>query len=143
VPYKGSGPALVDFVAGRVQMMLTTIAALQPQVDAGQLRALAVTGSQPGKGGVPTFESMGYKEFNPIELVTMILAPKELPLAVTNKLADGMSKTLEMPDVRKAIETQNQQPFFIGPKELAERLRNDRAKFADIVEKGHIKLTDA
>nr|WP_231402498.1 tripartite tricarboxylate transporter substrate binding protein [Caenimonas aquaedulcis] len=142
VPYKGTGAAMIDLLAGRVQMYLSTISSLQGHIDSGALRAIAYTSQPPGKPPVATFEQFGLKDFEKIELVTMLLAPRDTPAAIVNRIADAVQKSLDMPDVRKAIETQNQAPFFMPPAALAERLKSDRAKFAEIVEKANIKLTD-
>jgi tripartite-type tricarboxylate transporter receptor subunit TctC len=123
-------------------MYLSTISSLQAHVDAGTLRAIAYTSQPPGKPPVPTFDQFGLKDFDKIELVTMLLAPRDTPAAIIDTLADAIQKSLAMPDLRAAIEKQHQAPFFMPPKALAERLKNDRAKFAEIVEKAHIKLTD-
>lgn len=142
VPYKGTGAAMVDLLAGRVQMYFSTTASLLPQVEAGALRALAYTSQPPGKPPVPTFEQYGLKDFEKIELVTMMLAPKDTPSAIVQQLADTVRKALEQAEMKAALAAQNQAPFFLGPQQLAERLKSDRAKFAEIVDKGHIKLTD-
>jgi tripartite-type tricarboxylate transporter receptor subunit TctC len=120
----------------------STISALQPHVESGGLRAIAYTSQPPGKPPVVTFEQFGMKDFEKIELVTMLLAPRDTPAAIVDKLAEGMRRGLELPDAKAAIESQNQSIYFIGPQQLAERLKSDRAKFAEIVEKANIKLTD-
>jgi len=143
VPYRGTGAAMVDLLAGRVQMYLSTISSLQQHIDSGALRAIVYTSQPPGKPPVATFEQFGLKDFEKIELVTMMLAPRDTPAAVVHKLAEGIRKVLEMTEVRTAFENQNQTPFFMAPQALAERLKNDRAKFTEIVEKASIKLTDS
>jgi tripartite-type tricarboxylate transporter receptor subunit TctC len=142
VPYKGTGAAMVDLLAGRVQMYLSTTSSLQQHVDKGSLRAIAYTSQPLGRPPVPTFEQAGLKDFEKIELVTMVLAPKDTPAAIVTKLADAIQKALEMPDLKAAIEAQNQVAFYMSPAQLVERLKSDRAKFNEIVEKGQIKLTD-
>jgi tripartite-type tricarboxylate transporter receptor subunit TctC len=142
VPYKGTSLAMTDLLAGRIQVFFSTVSALQAHVDSGGLRAIAYTSQPPGKPPVPTFDQFGLKDFEKIELVTMLLAPRETPAAIVNKLADSVRRLLEMPDAKTAIENQNQTAYFMGPQQLAERLKSDRAKFAEIALKANIKLTD-
>jgi len=142
VPYKGTALAMQDLLAGRIQMYLSTISSLQQHCDGGALRALAYTSQPPGKPPVPTFEQFGLKDFEKIELVTMVLAPRDLPPPILGRLAEAVRRALEMPDAKGAIESQNQVAFFTAPQPLADRLRADRAKFAEIVEKAQIKLTE-
>lgn len=143
VPYKGTSLAMTDLLAGRLQMFFSTVSALQSHVDAGALRAIAYTSQPPGRPPVPTFEQFGLKDFDKIELVTMLLGPRATPPAIVTQVANNVHKALEMPDVGSAIAAQNQSIYYMGPQQLAERLKSDRAKFAEIVEKANIKLTDA
>ena len=142
VPYKGTSLVMNDLLAGRMQMFFSTISALQGHVDAGALRAIAYTSQPPGRPPVPTFDQFGMKDFDKIELITMLLAPRDTPAAIVDTLAGAVHASLDTPDVAAAIESQNQSAYYLGPQQLAERLQADRAKFAEIVEKANIKLTD-
>jgi tripartite-type tricarboxylate transporter receptor subunit TctC len=140
VPYKGGGPALLDLTAGRVQMMLTNVPLLQPQVDAGALRALAYTAQRPGMPPVPTFAQYGLKDFDGMGSLNVLLAPAGTPAPVIDKLSTAMQKVLATPEVKTAIENQQQFAYYQSPAELGAQMRSDRAKFIEVIDKAHIQL---
>ncbi|MBG9390452.1 Bug family tripartite tricarboxylate transporter substrate binding protein [Caenimonas aquaedulcis] len=140
VPYKGGAPAVQDLVAGRVQMMLTNVPTLQPQVDAGALRALAYTTARAGGPPVPLFAQYGLAELEGIEPYLVLLAPARTPDAVIAKLTAAMQKVLAMPDVIKSIETQLQAPYYLPAQQLGERLQADSARMKEVIDKGRIVL---
>jgi tripartite-type tricarboxylate transporter receptor subunit TctC len=140
VPYKGGGPALQDLVAGRVQVMISNVPVLQPQVDAGKLRALAYTSQGQGGAAVPTFAQQGLPEFESIESLNVMLAPGATPAPIIAKLNAALQKVLSMPEVITAIENQKQTPVYSTPAQLEARMRADKAKYSEIIEMAHIKL---
>ncbi|MBU1357987.1 MAG: tripartite tricarboxylate transporter substrate binding protein [Gammaproteobacteria bacterium] len=140
VPYKGGAPALQDLVAGRVQMMITNVPLLQPQVDAGTLRALAYTSQQPGMPPVPTFSQYGLTDFDGIESLNVLLAPAGTPEPIIAKLSAAMQKALADPEVKRTIEVQKQNVFYQSPAELGQRMRADRDKYVEVIDKANIKL---
>jgi len=142
VPYKGGAPALQDLVAGRVQMMLTNVPLLQPQVDAGNLRALAYTSQRAGRTQDPTFSQYGMPEFEQLESLNVLLAPAGTPEAVIEKVAAALQKALATAEVRSTIENQLQAAFFMPPAALGARMRAERAKFVEVIDKGGISLTN-
>jgi tripartite-type tricarboxylate transporter receptor subunit TctC len=137
VPYKGGAPAVQDFVAGRVQMMFTNVPTLQPQVDAGALRALAYTTARPG---APSFAQYGLSELESLEPYLVLLAPARTPEPVIARLTAAMQTVLAMPDVIKSIETQLQSPYYLNPQQLGQRLQADSARVKEVIEKAHIVL---
>lgn len=141
VPYKGGAPALLDLAAGRVQMMITSIPLLQPQVDAGNLRALAYSSPQPAMGPVPLFSEVGLEDLARIESINVILAPAATPAAIITRLSEAVRKALASPAVIAGLENQKQSPFFLMPAELGERMRNERARYVEVIEKANIQLT--
>lgn len=140
VPYKGGAPALQDLLAGRVHIMITNVPGLQPHVDAGKLRALAYTSQQPGMAPVPTFAQFGMPDFEAIESLNILLAPAATPEAVITKLTVAMQKVLGMPDVKTAIDLQKQIAVYQAPAELGARMRSDRAKYTEVINKAKIQL---
>lgn len=103
VPYKGSGPAITDMIGGQVDMFFATASPLVPQVQQGQLRVLALTGSQrsPVLPDVPTFKELGID-------MTMtqwygLAAPAGTPPEVLKVLSDNLSRALKDPAVQNTI----------------------------------------
>jgi tripartite-type tricarboxylate transporter receptor subunit TctC len=140
VPYKGSGPALVDLLAGRIQMMIIAHSLVQQHIEAGKLRMLAYATQPVDKPPAPTLVQAGMKEFEPFITMNIILAPAATPAPVVAKLASAIQRSLETPETRSAIQSANQVPFFMPPDKLREKLVNDSAFFADIVQKTGIKF---
>ncbi|MGE8565706.1 MAG: Bug family tripartite tricarboxylate transporter substrate binding protein [Achromobacter sp.] len=103
VPYKGSGPAITDMMGGQIDMFFATASPLVPQVQQGQLRVLALTGSKrsPILPDVPTFKELGID-------MTMtqwygLAAPAGTPPDVVKVLSDNLSRALKEPSVQNAI----------------------------------------
>lgn len=103
VPYKGSGPAITDMIGGQIDMFFATASPLVPQVQQGQLRVLALTGSQrsPVMPDVPTFKELGID-------MTMtqwygLAAPAGTPPAVLKVLSDHLSRALKDPSLQETI----------------------------------------
>jgi tripartite-type tricarboxylate transporter receptor subunit TctC len=141
VPYKGGAPALQDFLAGRVQVMITNVPGAQPQVDAGKLRALAYTSQLPNHAPVPTFAQYGMPDFEAIESLNVLMAPAGTPAPIIEKISAALKKVLVMPDVIAAIDAQKQEAYWSTPAKLGDRLRSDKAKYAEVIEKANVKLT--
>jgi tripartite-type tricarboxylate transporter receptor subunit TctC len=141
VPYKGGGPALQDLLAGRVQMMFTNVPLVQPHVEAGTLRGLAYTSQLAGKPPVPLFSQYNMSEFNTIESLNACLGPANMPPAIVEKISAAIKQALELPEVKAAIANQQQDPFYMSPADLGARMRADKAKYTEVIEKAHIVLT--
>jgi tripartite-type tricarboxylate transporter receptor subunit TctC len=140
VPYKGAAPALLDLVAGRVQMMITTQSLMQPQVEAGKLRIMAYTYQPTDKPAVPTFAQAGLQGFETFGLLNIVLAPPDTPASIVAKLSSALQRVLEMPETRASIAAVNQSAFYMPPAALRERLVGDSVKFAEIIQKADIKF---
>jgi tripartite-type tricarboxylate transporter receptor subunit TctC len=104
VAYRGGAPAINDLVAGQVDFGCTVLGTVAPQVQAGSLKALAVTGSgrvdvlrdipTTTEAGLPAFQAMTW---------TTIFAPKDLPQAIQSKLTDALAKALDDVATRKRL----------------------------------------
>lgn len=104
VPYKGSGAALTDLIAGQVEVNFDTVPTVLAQVRAGKLRALAVTTRARAASlpEVPTMIESGVPGYE-IGAWYMLLGPASLPGPVVERLADAMNKTLQTPEVREKL----------------------------------------
>ncbi len=142
VPYKGAAPALVDLLAGQVQMMIDQIASFQAQnLQSGRLRALAVAG--PNRlaqfPDVPTAREAGLADF---ELVTWfaLIAPRGTPAEVINRLSQASRSTLAGAELRTLFREQGVEPQASTPRELADRIKRDRARWAVIIKQSGFQL---
>jgi tripartite-type tricarboxylate transporter receptor subunit TctC len=104
VPYKGSGPAITDLMAGQIQAMLLTIPAVMPFIKAGKLRAIATSGLKrsPALPDLPTLDESGVKGFDYAPWYGMF-APKGTPPAVMAKLHDAINTVLKDPAVASTL----------------------------------------
>jgi tripartite-type tricarboxylate transporter receptor subunit TctC len=105
VPYKGSGPAVADLVAGHVQLGPLTIAVLGPQLRAGKVRALATTASRriPTMPEVPTFTELGYPDLTGITWFG-VAGPAKLPDSVAESLNREIRRAMQAPDTRERLQ---------------------------------------
>lgn len=139
VPYKGSGPAAADLLAGQIQVMVDSVAASKGNIEAGKLRALGVTTTQrvPQLPDVPTLKESGFD----IEYAgwVVIMAPAGTPREVLAKLNGAINSVMADPAV---VDRYNQQGIIIHPMTLAELpvyLRNDKDRWARVAAKAGLK----
>jgi tripartite-type tricarboxylate transporter receptor subunit TctC len=105
VPYKSSPDAMTDVIGGRAQFMVVDLASSQPQVKAGRLRALALTGSQRTSlaPDLPTIEeTLKIKDFD-LAAWTGLFGPANLPPDIVGKLSDALQKILNKPEIRQRM----------------------------------------
>jgi tripartite-type tricarboxylate transporter receptor subunit TctC len=104
VPYRGSGPALNDTLAGQVNAQFDNLPSTMPHVVAGKLRALAIASPQrlPALPDVPTFAEEGLPEVNNVAWYG-IVAPAGTPAAVVKRIQEASVKALKMPAVRDRL----------------------------------------
>lgn len=141
VPYKGSGAAIVDLLAGQVNANFDTMPPVLPHIRDGKLRALAI--STPRRlaqlGDVPTFEEKGLRGFDVTNWYS-IMGPKGLPADIVAKLDDAVRKAMADPEVRAKLDPQGVQ--FGGPQTpaaFAEFLRAENAKYAKMVKELNVR----
>lgn len=104
IPYKGSGPALVDLMAGRVVGMIDALGAGMPHVKSGKLKVLALTAAEraPEFQTIPTFKETGLKNYVVIGWQGMV-APLNTPAAVVQKLNKALNETLNKKEIREKM----------------------------------------
>ncbi len=107
VPYRGIGPALIDVVAGQVEIIYDNLPTSLPLVLDGRLRALAVSGQTrvPALSDVPTFSEAGLDDMNWMAFFGLV-APKGTPDAVVKALNEALLKTLALPDISGKLSAQ-------------------------------------
>jgi len=139
VPYKGSSAAHPDLLAGRTALYIDTISAIQSQVKAGNVRAIAVstinrTNSLPN---VPTADEQGLKGFD-ANTNGGFLAPAGTPKAIINKLNTEINAALKLPDVRTKLEAAGIDIQGGTPQEYAALIKSDLAKWSKVVKEAGI-----
>ncbi|MGO4812737.1 Bug family tripartite tricarboxylate transporter substrate binding protein [Cupriavidus sp. 2MCAB6] len=134
VPYKGSGPAVADLIAGHITMMIDNMPALLPYVQSGRLRALAVASDKRASAlpDVPTMEEAGLKGY----VVTAwkgLMAPAGTPRPIIARLHDATAKILARPQMRKRLVDLGAEPVGNTPEQFAAQIRSDTAWWAALV----------
>jgi len=105
VPYKGSAPAMQDLIGGQVQLSFDTNVAAIPMVQAGRVKAIALTsaGRSASMPGVPTVAEAGYPGYEMVPWITVV-APRGLPEAVRNTLSKALAGALADPAIRADLD---------------------------------------
>jgi tripartite-type tricarboxylate transporter receptor subunit TctC len=133
VPYKGAAPATVDLLAGQVSAAFSGVGTVAAHVNAGRLRALALTGKRMEVfEGVPTLKEAGGPDVE-MWLWNGILAPARTPAAVVQRLNAEFGKAARSPELIAAMATQGTSPTSNTPQEFAALIRREQARFAKIV----------
>jgi len=140
IPYKGSGPAMVDLVAGQYHYNFAGIQGAQTLVRSGKLRALAVTAPRrlaalPDLPAVaemlPGFEVVGWYG---------VIGPANLPGPIVTRLHEELVKVLNQPEVRERIVADGSEPIGSTPGEFRQFMLADLAKWAKVVKQSGAKL---
>jgi tripartite-type tricarboxylate transporter receptor subunit TctC len=134
VPYRGTGAALPDVMAGKIDGLFGDISAVLAPVEAGQLRALAVTGRDRSAlaPSMPSAAELGYPQLT-VRNWQALLAPAGTPEPVLARLAEAVAAALADPTVRAALARQGSTPGEGGPERLATFLREERATWDPVV----------
>lgn len=141
VPCKSGGPASTDVVGGQVDFMFGTVAASSQLIDAGKLRALAVSAPRrsPRLPQVPTVAETVVPGYDVYDWNGMFL-PAGTPEAVAARLQKAVVDSLQEDEVKKRFSDVGAQPIGSTPAQFAEYLKKEDAKWGEVVRKGGIKL---
>jgi tripartite-type tricarboxylate transporter receptor subunit TctC len=141
VPYKGSGPALVDLIGGQVDVMFDNLSSGLPQVQGGKLRALAVTGPQRDARlpDVPTVAEAGVPGYSGTSWFTLA-APASTPAALVNKLNQDVALILASPEVVARYDKLGINYSPNTPAEAAAFFRSETAKWNRVIEAAKLQL---
>jgi tripartite-type tricarboxylate transporter receptor subunit TctC len=141
IPYRGSGPAMVDLVSGQVQMSFDTMPSVIGQIKAGRLKALAVASARrnPQLPQVPTLTEAGVAG---VEMSTWygIFMPAGTPKAVQERVHDEVNRILAMPETRVRLESIGSEIAPLSQAEFAQFYAAEYKRFGEIIKKNNIKL---
>jgi len=142
IPYKGTGPAVIDLVAGRVDMQFEGITTAVPMHQSGKTRVVAVTSDErsPLLPDVPTLREAGYPDFVAYTYFGL-LAPAATPRAVINKLHAAVVAAVSSPDFSQKVSASGESPLSSPtPKHYADLLRDENLRWGRIIAPMNIKL---
>jgi tripartite-type tricarboxylate transporter receptor subunit TctC len=137
VPYKGSGPAMTDLIAGNLTYMFDVLITSIPQMRAGRVRALAVTSDKrsPYVPEVPTMAESGVKGYSEAgsDLWFGIVGPAGIPRPIVRKLNEKLIEALRSPEMRERIRFQAFDLWTSTPEEFTAVIKADLARWGKVV----------
>ena len=133
VPYKGTGPGIIDLMAGQVQLTLTSLPAGLPHIKAGRLRALAVMGRARASAApdLPTFAESGLPQVS-VDIWYGLLAPARTPSAILDRLAQAIATIARMPEFREKMSASGVDPAESTRTEFAVFVRSETEKWSKV-----------
>ena len=139
VPFKGSGPAVLDLVGGRVDMMFSNIPSAMPQINAGKIRALAVTSATRSKlvPKLPTMTESGVTEYESSQWYGL-LAPAKVPKPIVNTLATIVSIAVKAEEINSVLFKQGFDPIGSTQSEFSDHISRELAKWKKVIGAGKI-----
>jgi len=141
IPYKGAGPAVLDVVGGQVPVLFDNLPSSKSQIDAGNMRLLAVAAPKrlPAYPNTPTFAELGIPEVNDRAWYGMVV-PAKTPKDIVDKLYAASVKAVNNPATRDKLALQGAEPVANTPAEFAKDIKAEYDKMKAIVVKKGIKL---
>lgn len=134
IPYKGSGPALIDVLGGHVSLMFASAPSAMPHIKTGRLRALAMTGSQQSAAvpGVPTIAESGLPGFETYGWYG-VLAPAGTAPPVIARVHGAIIKAMAAPEVMERIVADGSEAVAGTPEQFADYIKRDIPKWAKVI----------
>ncbi len=141
VPYKGSGPLTTDLLGGQVTMSFDTLTPVLPHLQAGKLRALAVTTGQRAAvlPEVPTLAESGLAGFD-IGTWFGLLAPSATPPAIVARLNTEVVRIVRSPGFRQRMDEIGAEPVGNSADEMRRQIADETAKFARLVDEAKVRI---
>ena len=141
VPYKGSGQAIQDVLAGQVQVFISTPPSVMGHVLSGKLKALAVTGKtrHPQLPQVPTASEAGLPGFELESWVALYVA-SGTPKEVVQKLSQEVKRSMEAPDTKQRADAAGVEVRYLTPENTTKLLERDTVSWAKAIKAGNIKF---
>ncbi|WP_029032251.1 Bug family tripartite tricarboxylate transporter substrate binding protein [Salinarimonas rosea] len=134
IPYQGSGPAMIDVLAGRVPLIFDNIPSSLPHIQDGSLRALGVTGPErsPALPDVPTIAEAGLPDFGVVTWFGLF-APTGTPASIVEELHAALTEMTSDPDMVEQIRARGSDPMSMTSAEFQQLVIDDVEKWAEVV----------
>ncbi|MBU3620795.1 tripartite tricarboxylate transporter substrate binding protein [Polynucleobacter sp. CS-Odin-A6] len=141
VPYKGTGQALTDLMAGHIDLMFAPAQTVMPQIETGKLLALAQTGLKRSEAlpSIPTVSDSGLLGYNAVGWFGLFV-PAGTPKPIVQKLNQGVIAALSQEKNRKAMIERGSEPASGSSEDFAAFLRLDQAKWAKLIKENRVAV---
>lgn len=134
VPYKGTGPSLVDLLGGQIDMVFSNLPPVVPFVQEGRMRGVAVTTAERVKAlpNVPTMIEGGVPNYD-VASWFGVMVPSKTPVAVVDRINREVQRILKLPDTKERLATMGTDPMFMAPRETNAFFHSEIEKWAKVV----------
>lgn len=141
VPYKGTGPALTDTLAGQTNLLFGTNSSVLPHVKTGRLRALAVTTTTrlPATPDIPTVAESGVPGYEVVAWHAFI-GPKGLPRPIVDRINNEVAKTLELKETAEKLQSDGVSPAGGTPEQLLTTIKKEIEVWRNVVKETDVKV---
>ena len=140
IPYRGSGPALVDLIGGQVNYCFETMTSATPHIKSGKAIAIAQTRLKRAKGhpNVPTMDESGFKGFE-ATVWYGLMGPAKMPPAMVARMNDDINKVLAMSDVQEKMEQYGAEDGGGSTEKFASFIKAEQLKWAQVAADAKVK----
>jgi tripartite-type tricarboxylate transporter receptor subunit TctC len=140
IPYKGTGPALIDLLGGQIDMMFASPVPTIPHVKTGKLRAVAMASEQRLRAmpELPTVSESGLPGFEAATFF-IVLGPANVPAAVVNRLSSEIVKAAQLPDVKERLTLEGANVIAGNPQQAMAHIEAEIARWTKVVKAAGIK----
>ncbi len=140
VPYKGLSGATTDLLGGQVQLMFASVHSMLPNVKAGKLKMIAVTGATrwPLLPNVGTFREQGVDFMDAVDAWYAMFAPPKTPVEIINKLILDLTAVLNTPEIKEQLSAQGLTVQLSTPEQLGQLVASDTARWKKTIADAHI-----
>lgn len=140
INYKGAGPAIIDLVAGQLQVIFATAGSVTHHIKSGRLRALAVTSAEPSPlaPGLPTVASAGLPGYESASMSAMFV-PAKTPVAIIQRLNHEVVQGLNKPEVKDRLFAAGVQVVGSTPDEAVAKIKSEVARMGKVIREAGLR----
>lgn len=141
VPYRGTAPALVDLIAGNVDVFFDNIGSSAPHHIANSIRIFAVAGQERSKvlPEIPTFAELGLPAMQAVTFFSVV-APPGTPPAIAARLQSQIAEAMTSPELRQRFEEQGTEPRGWSPEQTGQFIRAETEKWKKVIQAANVVL---
>lgn len=141
VPYRGGSPAITDLIGGQVHVMMESLSSIAPFAKSGEVRALGVSGMTRSKAfpDVPTLDEAGVKGYDATTW-SGVVGPAGIPRPIVDKINAAINRALATKSFERRLSDLGQEVAGGSPDDFAKTIRDDSAKWLDVIRRAGVKL---